>query len=52
MRLDLDLTPGFRRQRRSKAGYAVMRGRIILKALMAVATLIAAVYVWRGLRDR
>ena len=52
MRLDLDLTPGFSRQRRSTTGRAVTGGRFILKALMAVATLIAAVYVWRGLRDR
>lgn len=52
MRLDLDVTNGFGRQRRPMAKNAVIPGRIMLKVLMTAAALIAAVYVWRGLRNR
>ncbi len=52
MSLDLELKAGSSRQRRPTAGYAVTPGKIMLKIVMATATLVAAVYVWRGLRER
>jgi uncharacterized membrane protein (DUF485 family) len=52
MSLDLEQKSGFRRHRRPTAGHAVTPGWIMLKIVMAAAALIAAIYVWRGLRGR
>ena len=52
MSLDLELKSGSRRTRRQVTGHGFSPGRIMLKLAMTAAALIAAVYVWRGLRER
>ena len=52
MSLDLELKSGSRRTRRQVTGHGFSPGSIMLKLAMAAAALAAAVYVWRGLRER
>jgi len=52
MSIAFDLTSGASRQRRPTTGNTFKPGRVMLRVLIIVATLIAAVYVWRSLRER